>query len=53
MTLVPGDIIATGTPAGVGFVRKPPIYLKAGDIVEIEIERIGRLVNKVVAPAQK
>jgi acylpyruvate hydrolase len=51
MTLVPGDIIATGTPAGVGFVRKPPIYLKAGDIVEIEIERIGRLVNKVVEPA--
>lgn len=51
MTLVPGDIIATGTPAGVGFVRKPPIYLKAGDVVEIEIEGIGRIVNPVVAPS--
>ncbi|GAC1368178.1 MAG: fumarylacetoacetate hydrolase family protein [Ktedonobacteraceae bacterium] len=49
MTLVPGDIISTGTPAGVGFARKPPVYLHAGDVVEIEIERIGKIVNRVVA----
>ena len=50
MTLVPGDIIATGTPAGVGFTRKPPIYLRDGDVVEIEIEHIGTIVNKVAGP---
>jgi 2-keto-4-pentenoate hydratase/2-oxohepta-3-ene-1,7-dioic acid hydratase in catechol pathway len=48
MTLVPGDVIATGTPAGVGFVRKPPVFLKAGDSVEIEIEGIGVLRNPVI-----
>lgn len=48
MTLVPGDIISTGTPAGVGFTRKPPIYLRREDIVEVEIEHIGRIANKVV-----
>lgn len=48
MTLVPGDIISTGTPAGVGSMRKPPIYLHEGDVVEIEIERIGTITNKVV-----
>jgi 2-keto-4-pentenoate hydratase/2-oxohepta-3-ene-1,7-dioic acid hydratase in catechol pathway len=46
--LVPGDVIATGTPAGVGFTRKPPMFLKAGDIVEVEIEKIGILRNPVV-----
>lgn len=46
--LVPGDVIATGTPAGVGFTRKPPIFMKAGDIVEVEIEKIGTLRNPVV-----
>jgi acylpyruvate hydrolase len=51
MTLMPGDIIATGTPAGVGFIRKPPIFLRDGDVVEIEIERIGTIVNKVAGPA--
>lgn len=51
MTLVPGDIIATGTPAGVGFIRKPPIFLRDGDVVEIEIERIGTIVNKVAGPS--
>jgi acylpyruvate hydrolase len=51
MTLVPGDIIATGTPAGVGFIRKPPIFLHDGDVVEIEIERIGTIVNKVAGPS--
>ena len=46
-TLLPGDMILTGTPAGVGFVRKPPIFLKAGDTCEIEIEKIGILSNPV------
>lgn len=50
MTLEPGDIIATGTPSGVGFKRTPPIYLKAGDIVEVEIERVGRIRNYVLGP---
>jgi 2,4-didehydro-3-deoxy-L-rhamnonate hydrolase len=49
MTLEPGDLIATGTPAGVGFTRKPPIYLRAGDEVTVEIEGIGALTNPVVA----
>jgi 2-keto-4-pentenoate hydratase/2-oxohepta-3-ene-1,7-dioic acid hydratase in catechol pathway len=48
MTLEIGDVIATGTPAGVGFARKPPVFLKAGDVVEIEIEKIGILRNPVV-----
>ncbi len=51
MTLEPGDIIATGTPAGVGMGRKPPLALKAGDVVEVEVERIGGLRNKIVAEA--
>ena len=50
MTLEPGDIIATGTPSGVGFKRTPPLYLQDGDIAEIEIERIGILRNPVVRP---
>lgn len=49
MTLEPGDIIATGTPAGVGFKREPPILLEDGDVVEVEIDRIGTLRNPVVA----
>jgi len=48
-TLSPGDVIVTGTPAGVGFGRKPPHYMKAGDVVEVEIEAIGTLRNTVVA----
>jgi 2-keto-4-pentenoate hydratase/2-oxohepta-3-ene-1,7-dioic acid hydratase in catechol pathway len=48
MTLEPGDIIATGTPSGVGFARTPPEFLKAGDVVECEIEGIGLLRNRVV-----
>jgi 2-keto-4-pentenoate hydratase/2-oxohepta-3-ene-1,7-dioic acid hydratase in catechol pathway len=48
-TLVPGDVIATGTPAGVGWSRKPQRFMKAGDVVEVEIERIGTLRNPVVA----
>jgi 2-keto-4-pentenoate hydratase/2-oxohepta-3-ene-1,7-dioic acid hydratase in catechol pathway len=45
-TLEPGDVIATGTPAGVGWFRKPPLMLRDGDEVVVEIERIGRLVNR-------
>lgn len=48
ITLIPGDIISTGTPSGVGFFRKPPIVLKAGDRVECCIEGIGSLMNTVV-----
>jgi 2-keto-4-pentenoate hydratase/2-oxohepta-3-ene-1,7-dioic acid hydratase in catechol pathway len=48
VTLYPGDIILTGTPPGVGCFRKPPEYLKRGDVVECEIEHIGVLRNKVV-----
>jgi 2-keto-4-pentenoate hydratase/2-oxohepta-3-ene-1,7-dioic acid hydratase in catechol pathway len=50
-TLEPGDVIATGTPSGVGFVRKPPRYLEPGDTVRIELERVGVLENPVVAEA--
>jgi len=50
MTLQPGDLIATGTPSGVGFKRQPPVFLKAGDIGEVEIERIGMIRNPVVEP---
>ncbi|HTQ40384.1 MAG TPA: fumarylacetoacetate hydrolase family protein [Pirellulales bacterium] len=44
----PGDLIFTGTPSGVGFARKPPVYLQPGDIVEVEIERVGILRNPVM-----
>jgi 2-keto-4-pentenoate hydratase/2-oxohepta-3-ene-1,7-dioic acid hydratase in catechol pathway len=47
MTLEPGDIIATGTPAGVGFARTPPEYLNPGDVVECEISKIGTIRNRV------
>jgi acylpyruvate hydrolase len=49
MTLEPGDIVATGTPAGVGFARTPPRFLRPGDLVEVEISGIGILRNPVVA----
>jgi 2-keto-4-pentenoate hydratase/2-oxohepta-3-ene-1,7-dioic acid hydratase in catechol pathway len=49
MTLEPGDLIATGTPAGVGFTRKPPIFLRPGDEVTVEIEGVGELTNPVRA----
>jgi 2-keto-4-pentenoate hydratase/2-oxohepta-3-ene-1,7-dioic acid hydratase in catechol pathway len=48
MVLRPGTVILTGTPHGVGFARKPPVFLKAGDTVTIEIEKIGSLTNPVV-----
>jgi acylpyruvate hydrolase len=47
-TLEPGDVIATGTPAGVGFFREPPEFLKIGDKIEMYIEKIGYLRNKIV-----
>ncbi|MHB9090533.1 MAG: fumarylacetoacetate hydrolase family protein, partial [Chloroflexota bacterium] len=47
-TLLPGDIISTGTPSGVGVFRKPPVLLKAGDVVRIEITGLGVLENPVV-----
>jgi 2-keto-4-pentenoate hydratase/2-oxohepta-3-ene-1,7-dioic acid hydratase in catechol pathway len=49
MTLEPGDLIATGTPAGVGVFRDPPVLLKAGDEVTIEIDGLGSLTNPVQA----
>ena len=48
MTLEPGDLIAMGTPPGVGFKRQPPVFLKEGDVVEVEIGRIGTIRNSVV-----
>jgi 2-keto-4-pentenoate hydratase/2-oxohepta-3-ene-1,7-dioic acid hydratase in catechol pathway len=47
ITLEPGDIVSTGTPAGVGVFRKPPIFLKAGDVVRLEADQIGVLQNYV------
>ncbi len=47
-TLYPGTVIMTGTPEGVGFARKPPVFLKSGDTIEVEIEGIGKLSNQVV-----
>jgi 2-keto-4-pentenoate hydratase/2-oxohepta-3-ene-1,7-dioic acid hydratase in catechol pathway len=49
ITLEPGDIIVTGSPSGVGFVRKPPVFMKPGDSCEIEIENVGLLVNPIKA----
>lgn len=48
ITLEPGDVIATGTPAGVGFARKPPVFLKPGDEMEVTIEGVGGLNNPVI-----
>ncbi len=48
MTLEAGDIIATGTPPGVGFARKPPLFLRSGDLVEVEIAKVGMIANRVV-----
>ena len=46
---MPGDVIFTGTPGGVGFAAKPPNFLKAGDVVRVEIDRIGALEARMVA----
>lgn len=48
-TLLPGTVILTGTPHGVGFARKPPVWLKPGDTVSVDIEKIGTLTNPVIA----
>jgi 2-keto-4-pentenoate hydratase/2-oxohepta-3-ene-1,7-dioic acid hydratase in catechol pathway len=48
ITLDPGDIIATGTPDGVGVFRNPPVFLKPGDVMEVDIEGLGLLRNRVV-----
>lgn len=48
-TLEPGDVVATGTPAGVGFKREPPVFLQPGDMVRVEVEGLGELANPVVA----
>jgi len=50
MTLLPGDVISTGTPAGVGLGFKPPVYLKEGDVVELGIDSLGRQRQRIVAP---
>ncbi len=50
MTLLPGTVILTGTPEGVGFARTPPVFLKAGQVVECSVEGIGALANPVVGP---
>jgi 2-keto-4-pentenoate hydratase/2-oxohepta-3-ene-1,7-dioic acid hydratase in catechol pathway len=49
MTLYPGDLLSTGTPGGVGNARTPPVYLRPGDTVSVEIEKIGTLTNPVEA----
>lgn len=53
MTLNPGDIVATGTPDGVGFARNPPRLLQAGDVVEVEVERLGRVRNTIIASSKQ
>jgi 2-keto-4-pentenoate hydratase/2-oxohepta-3-ene-1,7-dioic acid hydratase in catechol pathway len=55
MTLEPGDIIVTGTPSGVGAFRKPPLWMKDGDVCEVEVEKIGVLRNPIKdeKPAKK
>ncbi len=53
MTLLPGTLLATGTPEGVGFARQPPEFLRPGDVVEAEVEGIGVLRNRVTAAAQR
>ena len=50
ITLEPGDVIATGTPEGVGIFRKPPVLLKAGDVFDVVIEKLGTLSNRIVGP---
>jgi 2-keto-4-pentenoate hydratase/2-oxohepta-3-ene-1,7-dioic acid hydratase in catechol pathway len=51
MALEPGDIVTTGTPAGVGLFQNPQVFMKAGDVIAIEADGIGRLENRIVAQA--
>ena len=53
MTLEPGDVVITGTPAGVGYARTPPVFMQPGDIVEIEIDGIGILKNPIAKELNK
>lgn len=53
LTLQPGDLIATGTPAGVGFGRNPRIYAPAGSVIEVEIEGLGTVRSPIVARAAR
>ena len=50
LTLLPGDIVATGSPSGVGYGRKPQQFLRVGDVVEVAVEGIGTLRNRIVGP---
>jgi len=47
LTLEPGDVVVTGTPAGVGYARKPPVWMKHGDSIEVEVAGLGVLGNSV------
>jgi 2-keto-4-pentenoate hydratase/2-oxohepta-3-ene-1,7-dioic acid hydratase in catechol pathway len=49
LTLQPGDVLSMGTPAGVGQARTPPVWMKPGDTIEVEIDRIGVLRNPIIA----
>ena len=49
MTLEPGDVIVSGTPEGVGHARTPPVFMTAGDVIEVEIEKVGSIKNSIVA----
>jgi 2,4-diketo-3-deoxy-L-fuconate hydrolase len=53
LTLNPGDVLATGTPDGVGYVRTPPWYLQPGDVVEVEVERLGTIRTPIVGPSER
>ena len=50
-TLLPGTVILTGTTEGIGYARKPPLYMKPGDLIEVEVEAIGKLANPVASAA--
>ena len=52
ITLSPGDVIVSGTPAGVGLARKPPLWMKPGDVCEVSVERVGRLINPIAQEAE-
>jgi 2-keto-4-pentenoate hydratase/2-oxohepta-3-ene-1,7-dioic acid hydratase in catechol pathway len=47
--LMPGDLIATGTPGGVGYARNPPVWMNPGDVIEVTVESVGTIRNRIVA----
>jgi 2-keto-4-pentenoate hydratase/2-oxohepta-3-ene-1,7-dioic acid hydratase in catechol pathway len=53
LTLNPGDVLAAGTPEGVGYVRTPPWYLQPGDVVEVEVARLGTIRTPIVGPSER